>query len=523
MIRFTISEVEVCNWCMEELTGEPQVQCNSCQQYYHESCVVEDLRFVRNWTCYDCERDEEQEAKADNLSQAAVVTTKRRRGDAATPPVDNRPRTLRRLLRNGEMCGSVGEYPSGAAGVALSRFPRGGLGADAAATLARLPAPKLAQQALPPVSGLCNKLFSSAWLNTNTIIAGTKDARLILYDVKHRITTHIVPTCAHPVPGPWDSACSITGIHFVEPSPQQTHLLTMTANPRFASILSLEDFQPTVLLSGHTDGIFGGQWLDHRHVVTVSRDREVAMWDVSVMYEDGRRNDTEAVSAQAPATVHPVASNRFHNGRVRDVAATGSTVSPRSEATSFLTVSEDRQLVMWDPNFMQPIRACELSSSTHELNTCHSDPACPHLGAVGHHSGVTLVDVRVGRATSHANIYNMVRSVRFNGGNIISAGTGNGKLLLMDKRMLGRPPLQEHQPQGARIMRDYNFHTVQRDAACSTAIYTHEWEPTGQSGRLFAGGGPLATGLTGDYASLFTPASLASGKSKQTAPSLRRP
>ena len=264
-----------------------------------------------------------------------------------------------------------------------------------------------------------------------------------------RAPPHGDPTIGMPwggsPPGPWGGATG-AGMHGISVSPDGALLACGGADVSDCQVFSIgaaathgapPTLTPLRTFVGHTDWLFGLDWVTERHVVTGSRDRSVALWSVDAAGGAGCGDPTP-----------PLAVRADKRERVRDVCASRS-------AGRIVSLGTAGTLRLWD-GALTPIA---------EVGLTHSrECVCVALGglggtlaAVGSASAVEIVDWRAARSSGPAATLavqsvdgaNGIRSLSLSGdGALAVAGTGTGRIGFYDVRGggwldLGPAPLSQ--------------------------------------------------------------------------------
>ncbi|BDA46679.1 DDB1- and CUL4-associated factor 12 [Coccomyxa sp. Obi] len=367
-----------------------------------------------------------------------------------------------------------------------------------------------------------DKAFACEWLDSETVVVGTKCNKLLCLNTTTRQFQRVAMPRAPPRPAgaaQADPAAPVTGcgIHSIALSPDRRLLATGGANPSDCQILAVRDggaadaapgaqqLAPVQTLVGHTDWVFGIAWVTDRHVVTGSRDQHVKLWKVDT--EPGCSPNQQPLVSEVPALSH---TREERNYKVRDVK-----FSPSLGRLATLTTNGCVQF--WDPHCIFE-RNVRLKHSKEVVCLAMSDS----LLAVGSQSHITLVDPR--KKTAVQDIESLddahgVRSLNFLD-HLLSCGSGQGKLFFYDLRAsayLDLSPVAE-QPHLSSVaapergclqcgtgylnMSDPVYLEHFSHEQVFNACYSHAWDPS--QTRLAAVGGPLAYGLRGTYMSVWS-------------------
>ncbi|KAL7720678.1 WD repeat-containing protein 40A-B [Entamoeba marina] len=324
-----------------------------------------------------------------------------------------------------------------------------------------------------------DKIFASSWISERTVAIGSKDNRLVLWDVFKNTTTNVkLPN----VVANYDRG---SGIHDVDFFPVGCYgkLICGSDSPNDVAVFDTKTLSPVALLKGHSDWVFGSKFIDANTIISGGRDGNLSFW---------RIEDYERTNNQKLHVVSPILTQCDPDIKIRCVGVN----KTKQECYS---LTSEGTIGIWDAETLTHLRDEQLDDM-YELVAMDVKQE-DNLIAVGSRSFTTVMDPRNSQEViiiGHVDVNWGVRSVLFLD-NYLMIGGGSGSVSFVDMRKpKGFLHSVYHKCNG--IVR--NTFPDMGENEIPQAVYTISSNPSKTS--LFVGGGPLLVGVSGYFGTIWS-------------------
>lgn len=141
------------------------------------------------------------------------------------------------------------------------------------------------------------QVFSSAWLDDNHVLLGTKCHKLLLYNIHEQCFDHIetlsgdLATSTGSVSPKHPPGCS-GGIRAIALNPSHTLVATCGRDCSSVAVYRLPSLTPLVLAQGvHASWIFDLSWLNDTMLAVGSRDGRMTIWNFASQFNAVSQNE----------------------------------------------------------------------------------------------------------------------------------------------------------------------------------------------------------------------------------------
>lgn len=229
------------------------------------------------------------------------------------------------------------------------------------------------------------------------------------------------------------------GIHSIALSPNGKLLAASTSHPSRIALYQLPSFQQIGILNGHTDWIFGLEWINNEILASGSRDHSIGIWNVSRAVAS---SDDEVSILRHFDPILKIDS--AHQEKVR-------AIQYNPVEAKLYSLSTDTTVKVWDANCnFQHVSTINLVH-TNETVCMGMDSQSSRLLAVGSQSHFSLIDPNIRTCASSSMSMSSgsslpviasyhtpdeklgVRSLVWRN-HILNIGGGNGRIGFFDMR-----------------------------------------------------------------------------------------
>eukprot|EP00736_Rhodelphis_marinus_P011238 Rmarinus@m.3018 len=407
---------------------------------------------------------------------------------------------------------------------------------------------------------LTDKIYSSCWIDGSTLITGTKDNKLVYWDVDaaffsssdhNRLPSSetnyvdvgegaralaragVVEIMKPPCAGVSLFNTSVGGIHCLRYDEETKVLLSGGGRPDDFAVYHVQEvrgecdqrvagcgrgehtlqgrsrervretrktyqLRPTGICYGHTDWVFSMGILPNARAASASRDGTVCVWDIASTID---RPDEDGCALLFPKS--QVVPRTAGAVKIRALVS-------QPTLGSFSTVTSSGVLSLWDMETVQPLRDWHQQEHTMSYSLAFDAHVC--LATIGVYGSIVLVDPRSEKESKRVDLpknqwfssTGSVRSIDVRR-NIVTCGLGSGAILfydiradrfLMSAKSVNNPSNEYHMWELGHGFRR------ERPTDDVTAAFTVSYNPANTA--LFAGGGPLHPLGIGFYAGMWS-------------------
>jgi len=321
-------------------------------------------------------------------------------------------------------------------------------------------------------------VFASCWYDNNTIFAGTKDNRLIRFNLDGKKDKfQEVPL----IPSDRRVSSDCCGIHSIAINPASTLLVTGGMDPSDLGVYKLPNMTPLYSLTGHKNWSFACDFLNNDTVISGSRDKSVSIWRVN-------KEDASFIR-------QPIATKINHNHKVRELKV-------MHRYNNFATLSSDCTVKIWDIHSGADFSVSKTLSldGKQDLVSLAVDDKIGII-AVGSQSKISMYDTKSFNLIKEIDSLDENQGVRSLNiaGNIVSIGGALGRLSFFDLTKQEYMKLNSTDQNYFKTGKGWNLND---SYAVKHAVYTHKFNHSVT--RLFVAGGPINFHDVGSYAAIWS-------------------
>lgn len=353
-----------------------------------------------------------------------------------------------------------------------------------------------------PIPSSYNKIFASAWIDSDHVVVGTKCNKLLEINVQSGAKREIpLMRSPHPREVPDQSA----GIHAIAMNPSRSFLATGGHNVNDLALYTMPDYQPYAVGEFHQSWLFGISWINDFMLCTGARDGNVCLW--TIFDVEGFSTYVGDCGIYRKTPIEILKNEGIE--RIRDTH-----FNPCCERLGSIGYgSVDAKMCILDVRRPLTNRVIQLPQKNENIVVTGHDSS--PVFAVGSLHHLMLVDDRDPNTTDITSVKILepaqgIRSLSFQG-DIITIGACRTSLMFYDVRNRKYVSDHENGPVKRTLkngyvadnwdwhMHRYSFYPPSTSDVIS--IMTHCYDDSGL--RLFAAGGPLPLELTGNYAAIW--------------------
>ncbi|BFU18713.1 WD domain, G-beta repeat containing protein [Entamoeba histolytica HM-1:IMSS-B] len=328
----------------------------------------------------------------------------------------------------------------------------------------------------------CDKIFASCWINEDTVVLGSKDNQLIVWNVYEKTIKKL------KLPNTVINFDRGSGIHDVDyyPSGDSGLLASGSDSPNDIVIFDTILLSPIALLRGHSDWVFGSKFIDEDVLFSGGRDGKLCFWKMDKKPSYYNTYPTNKVHIEQPFFERTIPEVKIRCVGIQ-----------RMKKICYALTSEGT-VGMWDAELMEPIHDEQLEDS-YELVTMDVKQD-GNVIAVGSRSFTTILDPRDKNEVviiGHVDVNWGVRSVLFLD-NYLVIGGGSGSVSFVDMRKPGNYKHTIYHKCSGTVR---NTFPDMNETDIPQAVYTISSNPSKTN--LFVGGGPLLVGVSGYFGSVW--------------------